>query len=229
MLYEEIGAQEITLLLLDRMFGRCKLPTEDILSIAVPAAWHGFAHVVEDLLNKGLDCNAQNEENNTSLIEAARLDQEEVIKVLLGHSAYPGLRSNQNLSPLAEAVEIGACKAAELLLKKGLQLNTIEEAERLLTAAVTECVGQVVERILEEWMIGLDLKNNFLFWSVLSGEEEGIVRILLKSNADPNYYTTIEVEGWAKGRRPLDIAIEIHNRAKAQGSLAGWGQSKPCK
>jgi ankyrin repeat protein len=79
------------------------------------AAWYGNTNVVELLLSKGVNINAQNKMGWTALMEAAFAGRTECVKVLLAHNAGLDERNDRNQTALDLARAGGQPKVARLI------------------------------------------------------------------------------------------------------------------
>lgn len=93
------------------------------------AAWYGNANVVELLLGKGVNINAQNQMGWTALMQAAFAGRTECVKVLLAHNASLEVKNDhgQTASDLARAG--GQPKTAALIeAASRMGITTVEAA-----------------------------------------------------------------------------------------------------
>lgn len=150
-------------------------------------------------------------------------------KILLDHGADPGLRSDEfdgilsdeNATPLEEAIIYENHGMVELLLEKGLQVKTMKEAEFLLMLAVEEDSGQVVLRVLEEWTIDADRTKSILSDDFYGTVREDVIRALLKNDADLN------CNSGHYGHTPLCTAVDSRKLVTLQ-YLLDYGHGPNC-
>jgi len=79
--------------------------------------------VCKQLLAKGANVNAKDEEGCTPLIWAVLAKNREVVAVLLGHGANVNSKNNQGETPIYWAAMSGDIEIANLLLEKGANVN----------------------------------------------------------------------------------------------------------
>jgi len=84
------------------------------------AALCGQVEVVQRLLNKGADMNAQSHDRNTPLHIASIAGKLEVVRLLLDHGADVDILGENNLTPLWMAEKRGHDDIVKLLSERGL-------------------------------------------------------------------------------------------------------------
>ncbi|KAL9951418.1 hypothetical protein ACROYT_G044077 [Oculina patagonica] len=118
----------------------------------------GSGRLVLTLLQQGRsDANALGRNSCTPLHLAAEMDNEKVCQILIENQGDPKSLDDDRMTPLAHAMERGARKSAEFLLKHAEQQGTVEnflydvdvDGNSLLHLAVNSGVLGVVELCLE--------------------------------------------------------------------------------
>ncbi len=88
------------------------------------AAQSGHMEVMEVLLDRGADVNAQNETGQTALIGAASLGDAELVNFLLDRGADPNITNKESgFTALIAATWSDYPEIVETLLRKGAQVN----------------------------------------------------------------------------------------------------------
>lgn len=84
----------------------------------IKAAGSGNIRVVRALLGEGIHINAQ-DDGDTALLAAAAAGHEDLVRLLLDHSANPNVSNEYGYTPLSSATHHGYPRIIALLLKRG--------------------------------------------------------------------------------------------------------------
>jgi len=146
--------REVAKLLLtkgSKVNSKSKKPTNTPLHYA---AINGDIEIVEMLLSRHANINAENKYGNTPLHNAVESKKMEIIELLLKKGANVNARNSNNLTPFQLAVEEGREEIIKLLLQHGANVNsayscTYREGYTPLCIAVEEGHEKVVKLLLE--------------------------------------------------------------------------------
>jgi ankyrin repeat protein len=89
----------------------------------VIVAGQGNANLVDLLITRGADVNAQDKDGNTPLLMAALMDHVAIAEKLIGLGADVNAQDNDRNTPLHWATEQNSFAMAELFIKKGAEVN----------------------------------------------------------------------------------------------------------
>lgn len=147
------------------------------------------------LLAKRLDVNAQNNDGETALLRAIRLENIELIKALLAKGANPRLGDMFGVIPVVAAYESEKSEIAALLPKASFRRQPPQVLNAFLKAAIEKKDEATVKQLLAagasanyEYPIGYDhktIKRTVLIHAAQMGHA-GIVQLLLNSGANVN-------------------------------------------
>jgi len=200
--------REVAKLLLtkgSKVNSKSKKPTNTPLHYA---AINGDIEIVEMLLSRHANINAENKYGNTPLHNAVESKKMEIIELLLKKGANVNARNSNNLTPFQLAVEEGREEIIKLLLQHGATVNsaytgTYREGYTPLCIAVEEGYEKVVKLLLEcGAKVDTQDKDSktALHLAVEKGHEK-VVKLLLECGA--------KVDAQDKdGKTVLHIAVE---------------------
>ena len=143
------------------------------------------------LLNAGADPNIADSVGNTCLHEASRTNcSNEVLQSIIDHDVDVNAINKWNQTALALAVMEGNVDAINVLLNAAADPNIADvDGETCLHEAIrNDCRKEVLQSILDhEANVNVTTKQIFtaLMMACTKGNA-GVIRILLKANADPN-------------------------------------------
>lgn len=168
------------------------------------------SEIIELLSKKGADVNEEDDKGVTALNKACQNGKLESVKTLLKLGADPNHIAKVGLSsPLIDAMSTGNIEIIELLLKKGVTVNQVDEqGESALTWSIDNNNPKIVEMLLAN---GADAKhvtkNQETALTLLANMPAGnveIAKMLLLQGAPLNAKNN-------KGETALDIAIKSKN------------------
>ena len=171
---------------------------EDLNSAFLRAARAGDLASVSRLLDKGADINARDTgrffRSDTALHHAARRNDVELAKLLVGRGADPNVQGSTGYTPLHVAAGLGREKMVAWLLRHGANPSAVDRRRGMpLHAAVLQGQPRVVQLLIEA---GADVNApgngeqadtplHILFVAgTIRPEHEAIARMLIKAGAD---------------------------------------------
>lgn len=166
------------------------------------AASLGLKDQCIDLIERGADINAIDEEGNTPLLCAAAWKQREICLLLIEKGAEVN-KANNGLTPLHEAAYRGLADVCLLLIEKGAEINSINSSGDMpLDLAIYFSQTETALLLIEK---GAQINNvNSYGWTPLYvAASNGLTEVclnLIEKGADINVKTTAE---------PLFISDEI--------------------
>lgn len=163
---------------------------EHAITPLLKAAWDGQAGIVEYLLAKGADVNAQaTDTKETALMNAISHGNVAIVKALLAAKADVSLRNAFDFTPFTSAVAAGNQEIAALLLDAGAKVNDATSGLTPLAFAVS---GGNVEMIRFLVTHGADVNHGAkaggmtaLVSAILAAQIDS-VRTLIELKADVN-------------------------------------------
>ena len=193
----EKGFNSISEILLDR--------GADIKGISLPVAVaHGAnMRVINKLLEKGIDPNQQ-DSLGPALIRAITFMQKEVVELLLLFKANPNiiddfaLRDKGHVTPLRQAVSLGAPQMLEILFENGASLSEDTKLgcnTTLLQEAVMRGYDQSVEVLLKYNADPNSAPGDSdppLVTAIRNNNARGIANLLLATHANPNASSRVD-------------------------------------
>ncbi|MCJ1306899.1 hypothetical protein MMC25_000543 [Agyrium rufum] len=159
---------------------------QTLLSIA---AEKRYEKVVQLLLEKGADVNAQDARGRTPLWRAAWKGHEKVVQLLLEKGADANAQDADGRTPLCQTASNGHEKVVQLLLEKGADVNVPDARGRIpLWRAVWEGHEKMVQLLLEKGadVNAQDADGRTPLWQAASNGHEKVVQLLLEKGADVN-------------------------------------------
>ena len=94
----------------------------------------GAVDLVEDLLRRGADLEARDEDGYTALMYAANAGEEEVVRLLVDAGADCGARDAEGSTPLMFAAQRGSVRAVKRLVAGGADVSAARTAPDGMTA-----------------------------------------------------------------------------------------------
>jgi ankyrin repeat protein len=147
----------------------------------------GLFHVVQDLLDRGLDPNSREGHDETPLHFAAVRGHETVAQLLLKTGANIDTRTTLGSTPLHSAVEGGHVGIVQMLLSHGADVNVEDNRGWMpIHMAALDGLREIVLILLEHGAL-VNATNNFdqtpFHWAAWS-ENAKMVDLLLQKGAD---------------------------------------------
>ena len=152
---------------------------------------------------------------------AAERDLDEMVDLLLGYDANPDLKDRQGGTAVLRAVNRGAKKALEKMMKRSVDLHCIDEAgQSLLHGAARNGYHEIARLLLEdnsleEKGLCLDIRDEYNMTPLHDASRSGegaVVSILLEHKADPslrdNFERTPVIVAWQYGHENIIRLIE---------------------
>ena len=198
------------------------------------AASAGQRDVVESLIGKGADVNAQNVGRGTALHYAAHYGHKDIVELLITKGANVNAKNTKGQTPLDIALSMNHKDIARLLVEKGANI-TLHEAARM---------GDM-ERVEAFLKSGIDVNTKDrrgctpLHYAARHGHKK-IVELLLANMADVNagekYYGRTPAEFAMNGNHnevvelliskgadisPLHFALHMKDQAEARSMIEG--------
>ena len=199
--------------------------------------------VVERLLNRGADPNAQkmlpgsSEIYTTALGEASSQGSIRVVRLLLDHGADPNANEGRIRPALHAASAKGREEVVEMLLNRGADPNAqikLPSSSEIYTTAVEEASSRGFVRVVQLLLDRGAYPNDALNAASTNGHEE-VVDMLLNRGADPNaqiklpgsseIYTTA-LEGASSRGFVRVVQLLLDNGADANAPLTKGGTSR---
>jgi len=186
---------------------------------ALNAARHGRTQEIVSLLQRGVDPNAIDRQNNSLLILAAREGHPDTVKALLAGGADPSYRNQAGDSALMLATLKGEQKLAEMLLEGGAELDHHDGWNALHYAALSGQLDLLKKFVAHGADVNALAPNgaNALMLASRNGHIH-IVRFLLATDIDLYQQTDQgqDAVAWALSRRNTDIADLIEQARLAK-------------
>ena len=172
----------------------------DVYGTALRAASRGrFLHqekIVEVLLEKGANCNAEADKDEYPVHVAATNGQEEIVRILLEKGADVNARGSLSRSALRAASFAGHDRIVEMLLSRGADVNAVDSEKRTaLHVGTTQGHLKVVQVLLAN---GADVnfshatKGTALQIAARLGHTE-VARTLIDKGADVDYKAIAQI------------------------------------
>lgn len=188
------------------------------------AAGHGATGSVGELLARGGDVHAQNQNQSTPLHKAADAGQKEVVALLLDHQAEINAKGWLGSTPLHLVAGKGHREVVELLVARKAEINVLDDFTRTpLAVAMEENHQEIVELLRknggkgkpEPAFVGLIGNGDWtpLHAAAQKGNPE-VVRLLLRNKAD------VKAKDDRFGWTPLHTAAQGGNRETVELLLA---------
>jgi ankyrin repeat protein len=172
--------------------------------LRIPNIVQSSRDVTRILLEHGADVNARRNDNTTSLHDAARNENAEVIPVLLEHGANVGAEDEQGRTPLHEATRNRNVEVVRMLLEHNADVNARAKdgSTPLLKAAENGSV-EVVQMLIKHGanVCAEDEEGKTPLHEATRNGNVELVRMLLEHSADVNARTK-------HGSTPLLMAAE---------------------
>ena len=89
----------------------------------IEASYRGYTEIVQILIDKGADVNAQGDYGYTALIAASAIGHTEIVQILIDKNAKVNEKNNGGYTALLVASQNGHTKVVQLLLDKGADVN----------------------------------------------------------------------------------------------------------
>ena len=195
------------------------------------AALLGLANVVEQLINRGFDCNSVGGEDGTPLQTAVWKEERSVIELLLRNNASMALTPSYASTPLLSAVHTRSESLVELLLPACTQSDLdardlVGGKSALHYACVKGCLGIV--KLLVDAGANTEARTSGgrtpLAIPIEYGPFNDIVEYLLKNKTDPNRVTFWrESNGLRLMSTPLNVAAVNDRYVTAAEMLLDYG------
>jgi ankyrin repeat protein len=170
------------------------------------AAELGSIRQVKKFLNKGVDINAKNKDENgeTPLHTATLYGHRRVVEFLIESGAIVDSRDNDGRTALHDAGWGSETEVVNILIRHGADVNAQDNfGDTSLHRAVHKGRKKTVQNLLKHGVdVNLRDKNNQppLFGAVWWGYKD-VTELLLKNGAEVNFVDK-------KGRSPLSVAVE---------------------
>ncbi len=205
------------------IIGRYK---HDYGTILNAASAGGHEKIVQILLNKKVDVNAQVELHDTALTAASRQGHEKIVQILLNKKANVNAQGGVHGTALTAASRQGHEKIVQILLNKKVDVNAQGEAYgTALTAASRGGHEKIVQILLNKKVdvnAQVELHDTALTAASRRGHEK-IVQILLNKKVDVNaqgedYYGTALTAASAEGHEKIvQMLLDKKADVNAQG------------
>ncbi|KAL7802906.1 ankyrin repeat-containing domain protein [Trichoderma afarasin] len=167
------------------------------------AAVKGLRDVVKQLLEKGADVNAVDQNGYSPLISASESGHFEVAKLLIEHGATINVRDSKGATPLFKAAASGFVELVQLLIDKGADIEARGNSNKTpLLAAASTGYADVV-RLLLNHGAQIEAKTERDSTALLLASNKGhtdVVQLLLDRGAD------VEAESKERKSMPLMVA-----------------------
>lgn len=102
-------------------------PLAEGLGSLLQAVWKGDIFTVKELIEKGVDPNAQTKLGISPLHMAAKKQETEITRLLIANGAEVNAADQNGKTPLMEAASAGQSANAEVLLSAGANINAMDE------------------------------------------------------------------------------------------------------
>lgn len=141
--------------------------------------------MVEFLLSRGADVNAQNKKGDTALMSASTSSDFDLMKILLDHHADPNIRSNDEQTALITCFKREGIK---MLLDAGADIEAKDNiGNTVLIQACHFGLANDAVKFLVNCGANVNAKNNFGYTPLMVSAEMGYadnVKLLLESGAN---------------------------------------------
>jgi hypothetical protein len=104
-----------------------EIPSSLYLGSLLQAIWKEDVFAVRELVEKGVDPNAQTKLGTTPLHMAARMQGTEITRLLIAHGADVNAGDQNGKTPLMEAASAGQSANLEVLVSAGANINGVDE------------------------------------------------------------------------------------------------------
>ncbi|KIK58830.1 hypothetical protein GYMLUDRAFT_140091, partial [Collybiopsis luxurians FD-317 M1] len=145
--------------------------------------------MVNVLIEKGADPNAQGGQYGHALLDAIAKEDEDIVNCLLEKGANPNAQGGQYGSALMYAIDVGNEALVNVLIEKGADLNAQGgKYDHVLLDAIDKKNEAIVNHLLEKGANPNAQGGQYgsaLMYAIAVGNE-AIVDILLEKGADPN-------------------------------------------
>lgn len=103
------------------------IPSSIYLGSLLQAIWKGDISAVKEMLEEGVDPNAQTKLGKSPLHMAAKKEETEIIRLLIANGADVNAGDQNGKTPLIEAASAGQSANARVLLSAGANINATDE------------------------------------------------------------------------------------------------------
>jgi ankyrin repeat protein len=132
---QSMGKQEMGAPLVEGMGGldpnasdtKGDIPSSVYLGSLLQAIWKGDIFAVKELVEEGVDPNAQTKLGKSPLHMAAKKEETEITSLLIAHGGNVNAGDQNGKTPLMEAASAGQSANAEILLSAGANINAVDE------------------------------------------------------------------------------------------------------
>ena len=206
---------EIVRLLLDQGDIQVDLKQKDGWTPLEKVCYEGYQNIVELLLNKGSDVNAQDDAGYGPLWNAVQNNHPDIVKLLLDQDNILVDLKQGGWTPLKKACYDGYHNIAVLLLSKGADVNAQDNGGFWpLYDAVYKNHPDVVKLLLDQDDILVDLQQKSLGYSPLhKAAEEGNIVMINLLVGQGNASTSLRTK---RGETPLEVAEKFNKTEAAQ-------------
>lgn len=126
------------------------IPSSVYLGSLLQAIWKGDIFAVKELVEEGVDPNAQTKLGKSPLHMAAKKEETEITSLLIAHGADVNAGDQNGKTPLMEAASAGQSANAQILLSAGANINAVDEnGFTALMWATMLGFPEFVEKLLE--------------------------------------------------------------------------------
>jgi len=179
---------------------------------------------VKELINKGADIEAKNNDGKTSLMIASNNGHSEVVKLLLEKGADIEAKNENGRTSLMMASHKGHSEIVKLLLENGANIEAKNvNGETSLMYASSNGNSEVVKLLLEKGA-DIEAKENdgytSLMWASHNGHSE-VVKLLIEKGADieakgSDGKTSLMLASWNRQREVVKVLLEKGANANAK-------------
>ncbi|KEY74377.1 Sat10 [Stachybotrys chartarum IBT 7711] len=189
------------------------------------AARSGKAHILDQLLRRGAEINAQDEYGNTALQWASYYNKPRCVERLLLGGARLDLLDCDNVNALGDAARSGSAEPLKLLVDVGVDVNAEAGGDTALCRAIwaeeVECVSVLLQGGAKFILSSAQSRfENLLTFAVQVSSPE-ILRLLLKAPEERDLAPTLRSACAMQSTSQLEVLLEFYDPAKVDlGS--GW-------
>lgn len=160
-----------------------------INALMIRAAATGNTHTVKDLINKGADVNAKEENGFTPLMLSSWHGHIDIVQHLIAKGAHVNAKTNEGLTALLSALEQGHYDIAKILIASGADVNVKGMDDRTPLMGESYRGNYDIVKLLLDSGADVNAKDKdgltALMWAVSSGHTE-VVSLLIEKGADVN-------------------------------------------
>jgi ankyrin repeat protein len=175
---------------------------------------------IKTIIEEGADIESRNEKDETPLVIAARFNKIKVAEYLLDHGANPSIEA------LIKCARHGGFEIAELLLEKGLNINTFShQAGKILKIAVNKSQYEMVRLLLENGADTTTPENTYKTPLVDAVERNNrrLVKILVEHGVNITRSCFVVCMHHTKNHKMIKYLIELGAKPKGVWSMIYCG------